>query len=67
MSQVTVHTSDGGKVSIAKMPDADVMNLIDDFNANPKGIITLTLGELNAITHINGRHIIRIDIDQEDQ
>ena len=66
MSAVTIHTSERGYVFIASMDDASLLELIDAYRDEPDAIFTIALDD-SSVTHINGQHIVRIDIDQEDQ
>ena len=54
-----------GHVTIQRLPDGDVMGLIDDFRQGDSPVITLTIDD--AVTHIARAHIVRIDIDPEDK
>jgi len=62
--RVTIYTSDRGRVTVESMPDAGAAQLVEAFRDDPDAIFTITLAP-DGITHINGRHIVRIDLDPE--
>ena len=53
-----------GHVSIKDMPDDSVMELVADWQTGDSAVITVTIDD--AITHMARSHIVRIDVDQDE-
>lgn len=64
--KVTAHTSDGAYVEFQTMSDSDALDLIEDFQEGEAPVITLVSDSDEVVTHIARRHIVRIDLEQEE-
>ena len=57
-----------GRITIASMSGDDVMAMLDEWH-DPhfaKPVMTATL-DGNAVSHIARSHVVRIDVDEEDE
>lgn len=62
--KVTIYTADGEWVSVDSLPDGDTAQLLDDWKTGAP-TLTLTLEQPPAVTHINSRMVVRIDVEEE--
>ena len=53
-----------GHVFIKDMPADSVMELVSDWQTGDSAVITVTIDD--AITHMARAHIVRIDVDQDE-
>ncbi|WP_286218135.1 hypothetical protein [Paraoerskovia sediminicola] len=52
-------------MTIDSMPDNSALDLVHDWTEGDEQALTFTLND-DAVTHVARRHIVRIDVDQED-
>lgn len=63
--KVTIYHTEG-TVDIASIPDANVMEIVEEF-ARPKTTVMQFVLDGEAVVYINRQHIIRIDVDPDDE
>lgn len=61
--KVTIWHSDG-HLKIRHLPDADAMDLLEQFEHGDAGALRFTL-DAASVSSIARRHVIRIDLDPE--
>lgn len=62
--QVTIYLT-RGKVEVQRMTESAVHDLLDQYRYGAERTMGVVLDD-NAITHIQKKHVIRIDVDEED-